>query len=206
MRKGRRDICVPLHEPFRPQNRTERLRIADHPLNQLHNDRLTIEGIVRMKIFDNIDKVLQVLITVMTMVLVTVSFASVFSRFVLQHSLVWADEFMRYLFIWVVFFAGSILAINKAHITVDLTSLFIPKKYQTLAYRTGYGIVLVFLSILFGYSIKMVILSVDRLSPSMELPMAYVYLCLPIGIGLMIIAYVRLMVRDWNGIPVGGEY
>jgi TRAP-type C4-dicarboxylate transport system permease small subunit len=158
-----------------------------------------------MKIFDDIDKVLQVLITVLTSVLVTVSFASVFFRFILQHSLVWADEFMRYLFIWVVFFAGSVLAVNRAHITVDLTSLFVPRRYRTFAYRAGYAIVLAFLAILFAYSIKLVVLSVERLSPSMELPMAYVYLCLPIGIGLMIIAYLRLMIRDWNGIPPGRE-
>ena len=68
------------------------------------------------------DKTLEFAITMMLAILVVTSFASVFFQVRLQYSLFWADEFMRFLFIWTVFFACSLLVIQKSHIAVDLTS------------------------------------------------------------------------------------
>ena len=140
-----------------------------------------------------LDRFIAFMITIMLMVLVGISFASVFARFVLQSSLVWADEFMRYLFIWIVFFAGVLLVIEKSHIAVDLTSLILPKRYVEKAYIVGYVISAVFLGFLLFFSIRIIFMNFTRVSPAMEIPLGYVYMCIPVGVSFSILAYIRLI-------------
>ncbi|MCP4401587.1 MAG: TRAP transporter small permease [bacterium] len=151
-----------------------------------------------LRLFEKIDKLFEYVIALLLAVLVTVNVASVFFRFVIQSSLVWADEFMRYTFIWMVFFSLALLIIQKEHIAVDLTSLIFPKKYQQHCYFIGEIIALAAVTILFLLSLQIVRRTMGVTSISLQIPMGYVYMCIPIGFFFTMINYSRLIVIEWK--------
>jgi len=149
--------------------------------------------------FEKIDKVFEYAVTFIMMTLVAVSFCSVFFRYVLNESMVWADEFLRFAVIWMVLLAAPVLAYQKGHLMVDMTTLFFPKKFHKIAYNLGYIFVIVFLIIMIPGSIELVGFGMGQVSSSMNVSMGYVYLVIPIGFIFTIIGFIRLMILELMG-------
>lgn len=114
----------------------------------------------------------------------------VFSRFVLQNSAVqkiipmvdfsifnlsWIEEFIRYLFVWIVFLGIGVVYKNKEHAQVEILHHYIPGKFKKslviLVEVVSSGVFL-FL-ILYGWSILK--FTSQQISPSMSLNMTFIY-------------------------------
>lgn len=150
------------------------------------------------KIFNKIDRVCEFFVGFMLFVLMSVTVISVFFRFVIQYSLFWSDEFLRFGFIWLVFFALPLLVINKGQIAVDIASLVFPKKYYMYACFIGQVTAFISLLLMFFYSLKIINKAMFISSPSLQIPMGVIYLCIPIGLILGAINFIRLMIREIN--------
>jgi TRAP-type C4-dicarboxylate transport system permease small subunit len=150
-----------------------------------------------LRLFDKIDKLIEYALRFMMAILVMVSLASVFCRFVISYPLFWADEFMRYIFIWVGMFASALLVIKKTHITVDFTDMVFPEKLRKIVRFICYVTVFVFMVFLCYFSLDLVKMGFSSLSPSMEINMGYVYLCMPISFALTAINAIRLIIKEF---------
>ncbi|GAB4221867.1 MAG: TRAP transporter small permease [Spirochaetales bacterium] len=124
---------------------------------------------------------------------------NVFSRYVLNASLGWADELARFLFIWVSLLGAVMAFASSEHVGLDILVERVPHE--------GMKNVLVFLShlavlgalIVYTVSGWEVAVSADNVSPALYIPMTAVYAIMPIS-GILMIAMslqklARLMTR-----------
>jgi len=131
-----------------------------------------------------------VLITLMTLLVVNVLW-QVFSRYALNSPSRFTDELARYMMIWIGLLGAAYVSGERGHIGIDLFSRNKPPAAQ----KKIQGIISV-LIILFAATVLIIgggwlvytryILEVE--SAALKVPMAYVYLALPLS-GILIIYF-----------------
>ena len=117
--------------------------------------------------------------------LVGLSFVSVFSRYVFNYSLTWAEELTRYMFVWLVYLGAALCVRRRKHIVMDMViSSFKgkPKKYLSLVNNL---ILFVFVVVLATQGFKMMPILSTQTSTALQVPMSFIYAAIPVGSVLM---------------------
>jgi TRAP-type C4-dicarboxylate transport system permease small subunit len=107
--------------------------------------------------------------------------AQVFFRYVLNDSLVWAEEFVRYALLWSVLLGASLVSERREHINVDFLREQLTPRGQRVLDLINAGVVLCFCACLVWFGIKLAQRSAFAVSPAAGFPMAWVYAAMPIG-------------------------
>lgn len=150
-----------------------------------------------------------VVLVLSSIALVGAIFIEVICRYLLFISTAWAEEIARYLFIWMTYF-GSAYALNMgSHIEIDISTQMVEriaifknkeKAKRVLEFVAVFGTVLfliAFCKIFNGYLIM--ILNSNQTSPTMHIPMGYVYFPVLAGSVLTIFHGMYLMICCiWN--------
>jgi TRAP-type C4-dicarboxylate transport system permease small subunit len=141
-----------------------------------------------------IDHILEVLVIVIMSVLVLDVVWNVISRYVLNAPSSFSVELAKYLLIWVGLIGGAYATGKKEHIAIGL----LPQKLQKRnpASRRKLDILINLLVSLFallilvigGTKLVYITFQMTQVSPTMQIPLGYVYLSLPIS-GLLIMFY-----------------
>jgi len=131
-------------------------------------------------------------------VMVGVTAAGVFFRYVLNAALPWAEEADRYLFIWLTFVGASITMRRKAHIAVDVLVRYARPELRGWFTLLAEACVLVFLGIVFWASRPVLEVTSETRATATDIPMSWVYLAAPVGCILIGIETLRLMARSWR--------
>jgi TRAP-type C4-dicarboxylate transport system permease small subunit len=133
-------------------------------------------------------------------VMVAVTAMGVFSRYVLNDALPWAEEADRYVFIWLSFVGASITMRHNAHIAVDiLVRTFKPAHRRWAALLSG-ACILVFLAVVYRASEPVIAVTSLSRTTATDVPMSWVYLAVPVGCILVGIETLRLMARTWQNL------
>ncbi len=140
---------------------------------------------------DKINGVLEKISVSMMIFLLFLTFANVVGRYLFQRSIFFADELARFIFVWVVFLGIAKIVKDKRQVAV---SLLTDKLQGTVPGYVLEAIIafcgLVFLVIVFiggvQLSSKMNVYS----SAALGIPMGYVYMAVPVGIGLTLVFHV----------------
>ncbi len=113
----------------------------------------------------------------------------ILARSLFDYSFVWAEEFVRYAIIWMVFIGSGVAVRTNRHISIDIVKNLLPRKLAA-----ALNICLALLSmaaagLMFFYGGQLVktMQSFGQLSPALEAPMYWFYLSIPISGGLMFI-------------------
>jgi TRAP-type C4-dicarboxylate transport system permease small subunit len=112
---------------------------------------------------------------------------NVFSRYVLNNSLGWADELARFVFIWISFLGAVIAYRDNEHVGLDLLVSRIPSpRIQAVLRLIGeIGIFLVLSCLLYyGWIVSM---SATNVSPALYIPMKVVYMIVPVCAAFMLL-------------------
>lgn len=161
------------------------------------------------RIFHYFDRGLYWLVCLLMTVLAAMGFATVIFRYVLHSSLFWGDEFLRYLSIWLVFLGTALATRHRALISVDIFTQPMSHRLREFTAAAVFGVSTIFLLTLGYFSLDLVRRSVGAVSASMGLPMEYMYLVFPVGLGLMAINTLREVVghiaAGLTGPPTAGE-
>lgn len=131
------------------------------------------------------------IVVTLTAVLAAMGFTTVVFRYVLQSSIFWGDEFLRYVMVWLVFLGAALAARHRALITVDIFTQPMPRRTRE---RVAGAVALAsaaFLIYVAAVSVQLVQRSAGTVSASMGLPMERMYLVFPIGLGLTALNLVR---------------
>lgn len=152
------------------------------------------------KIGDRYNAVERWALILMMVVLVSVIFAQVFSRYVLGTALYWSEELGKFVFVWLSWFGVSAGIHEKEHIQIKLFPDLLHSKGLFKSEAVTY-IVIDLLWILtnvivayFGILIIQGQLQTGVYGASTRIPMWIAYLCVPLSAGLCSIRLIASMV------------
>ena len=119
-------------------------------------------------------------IGVILAVMVVAIFYQVIARYVFNAPPSWTEELARYLQIWLVALSVGPLFETSEHITIDFVSDRISEDKKKWIKLLVDVLLIVFLFIVFYLSIKLHYSKRPQRSPALEIPMAYIYLSIPV--------------------------
>ena len=144
-----------------------------------------------MKLRHTVNKFLSgLLVAIMAAMVINVLW-QVFSRYVLGAPSSFTDELARYLMIWLGVLGAAYMSGQQMHVAIDI----IPRRLSSGARRrmqhTVRWVVLLFCFfglVVGGSRLVYITFVLEQDSPALQLPLAYVYLAIPIS-GLLVIYY-----------------
>jgi TRAP-type C4-dicarboxylate transport system permease small subunit len=126
------------------------------------------------------------LILVLVGVIVCSVFLQVFFRYVLQAPLSWTEELARSCLVWLTFVGSALTIRAKGHFTLEILISKLTGKIHVFWNLVLLGIMGVFLGVMVYTGVTMLPMLSLQLSASLEIPMSYIYLAIPIGSAFML--------------------
>jgi len=137
------------------------------------------------------EKILFVLLTAMTLIV----FAQVLFRYLFQSPLYWSEEAARYLMIWIVFLGASIGIRKGSHLGFTwFVEKSNSKTRRICALIAHLGLLAFALNIIY-YGTIITLQNLEQLSPGLQMPVAFVYACLPVGGILSVVQLLPILMR-----------
>lgn len=135
---------------------------------------------------DPLEKILKTgVFCVFTALILTVSF-QVFSRiFFPSLSRIWTEELTRFLFIYAVAFAAPLAMKQRAYVNIDLIDKLPVRIVIPVKILVEIMTAVLFL-LVFYYGIRFTMLGIYQRAPTIKIPMAAVFMSIPIMGGLML--------------------
>lgn len=117
-------------------------------------------------------------------------FVSVLFRYVLNRPLAWTEELASLLFAWLTFIGAYVGFRTRSHIRIDTLTIFLPPAVRRAILGVADLCVLALLAVFIwqGFSLTMTTWSLEF--PAMEISRGYLYVSLPIGACLMVLAII----------------
>lgn len=148
--------------------------------------------------FHYLDTVIEALLFAITLAMLLAGVAQIVSRYVIQSSLSWSEELMRYLYVWLSM-VGTALALRRHQFTVieSIVNMIGKKSIKIGKYI---WILVEFLQITFFaflifYGWRLVSKNLNFVSPALGISMGLVYLALPLG-GFLGLLYCSISIWD----------
>jgi len=133
-------------------------------------------------------------------VLCVVVFLQVFFRYVVNKPLAWSEELARFLSIYLVYIASSVVLRDDSHMSMDYVVQLLPEKARAIVDIIGKVIISSFLILAIVKSFTIVRITFFQVSPSLNIPMGVIYAALPISFSLMLIDFItRILLRTREG-------
>lgn len=107
-------------------------------------------------------------------------FAAVVSRYVLRSSIPFSEELGRYIFVWITFIGMSRCIANDKHVALDLIAHALKGKALRIWKIATYVISMVFFGALTYGGVMLYNVGKRQKSPTMRIPMNYMYVIIPI--------------------------
>lgn len=120
----------------------------------------------------------------------------VFCRYVFNSPLSWPEELAKLAFVWGAFFGATVGVRRKAHIAIEALLLVVPTRV-----RLAFGLlvqvgVLAVLAVLVWSGAQMVRMASTSILPAINVPVAYLYLPVPLCALLMMLDFGDLLRAD----------
>ncbi|MDL2263439.1 TRAP transporter small permease [Synergistaceae bacterium OttesenSCG-928-I11] len=132
------------------------------------------------KCSDILDRIYKPIAIIFLVVLTASCVIQVFTR-LLNASPSWTEEVARYCFIWINMLGASILSKKKGHAAID----FFVKNLKGVKRRIHTVVIsvitLIAAGVLIYYSVLLIPVVAQQLSPATGIPMSYVYMAVPVG-------------------------
>ena len=153
-----------------------------------------------MGIRDKIDRFLGwALVVIMSLMVVNVLW-QVFSRFVLGDPSSYTEELARYLMIWVGVLGAAYVSGKNKHVAIDYFPTKFSEKNQIKVKVFVKWLIMIFAFFAFvigGSRLVYITYVLEQLSPALQIPLAFVYLVIPIS-GVLIAYYKILEILNQN--------
>ena len=144
-----------------------------------------------MKLREKIDKILgNILIVIMGVMVLNVLW-QVFTRFVVGTPSSFTDELARYLMIWIGVLGAAYVSGRNMHVAIDVLPSRASTQNQKKISKVVYIVIILFsitALVIGGFRLVYISYLLGQHSPALQIPLAIVYLVIPIS-GLLIIYY-----------------
>lgn len=144
---------------------------------------------------------LRVIVGVAFSVIVVLTISQIFFRFVLDSPLVWSEELVRLLVVWMTFIGAAVICWDGGHLSVDVLFVRLPSGARRALRIFNCIVALLFLGALVWFSIPLVELTMHVTIGAMDLPEAAYRVPATIGGCLMIVFVVMRILLRWPRDP-----
>ena len=143
---------------------------------------------------DKVGKIEYFLVALMIAIMAIVNFLQVVFRYVIEGSLPWSEELLRFLFVWTTFLGAGIGVRKGAHLGLTIIVNNLPPKLKKFVVFVNYLICIVFSAIIgmLGLSIVSMQAEFNVRSSAMVLPMFWISLAIPVSFALIILHFATL--------------
>jgi len=143
---------------------------------------------------DALDKVCSVLIVIMLGLMVVITSAQIICRTWFT-ALSWSDEVTRYLLIWSTFLGASCVYRHSGHISVTILQDKVPAGIARAMRVAVHAVCLLLFTVLLVYSCRYCA-KLNKTATAMPIKMKYIYLCIPISMGVMMVHALTMMLGE----------
>lgn len=150
------------------------------------------------RILDLSEKLLTALCAAAFAVMLALGVATVVFRFIIQSSLAFPDELIRYLFVWMIFLGSAVAFRRKMHAAIGIFVAKLPTAPKRLALLTSTVASAVFFVLIMWSGYHLTVRSAPQISPALEVSMAWVYAAIPVGMGFLLIYAVELFFHQFG--------
>ena len=143
------------------------------------------------------------LCTILFLVIIFVTVAGVFTRYILDSPLIWSDELARFSLIWMIFLGAGVVSFKDSHLIVDFIFEYVPEKVGSFLKTFSFVVVLAFLITLVVFCIDLLRVPGYNTSPALEIPLSFWRGSVVAGAILMIIAMIYNQIKrykKWKGV------
>jgi TRAP-type C4-dicarboxylate transport system permease small subunit len=127
-----------------------------------------------------IDQIFKKILLVLFAVATVLTVFQVINRFLIGLPFPWGEELIRFLFVWVVFLGIGIVYKAKGHANVELLTAQLSEKSQRLLEFASELACLAFFFLLLFQGYNLFTVTMNQISPSMQINMGLVYLAVPV--------------------------
>ena len=129
-------------------------------------------------------------------------FTSVILRYVFNSPLTWSEELASLCFAWLTFVGAYVGFRTDSHIRIDTLTIFLPAGLRRGIRRCGDVGVLAILGVFVWQGVSLCITTWSLEFPALEISRGYLYVSLPIGAALMLVA---ILLSWWVGGAAAGR-
>ena len=116
-------------------------------------------------------------------------------RYVLNNSIVWGEEAIRLMFIWMFMFAGAEAFRREKHLTLDIFLTLWPKPAQRIC-KIIIDIILICFLMLFAYlGTKTCLNNIGQKTVALGLSYGIAYMAMPLGVVLMTFFVIHNLIK-----------
>ncbi len=137
--------------------------------------------------------------------LVAVVLLQVYARLFLPRSPHWTEEASRFLFAYTVSFAAGLAVKEKAYVNVDVFTNFLPEMMKQWLEVFLDLLVAVFMAVVFYFSLKNLGIGRMRTSPSLTIPMHYIFASMSVMSGSIVLYSLAEIIHDTRALLKGGN-
>lgn len=135
---------------------------------------------------DILDKLMEIVIVLMLGAMVVITGAQIVCR-IFFTSLAWSEEATRYFLIWSTLLGAGCVYKHSGHISITILHDVLPDKARDILQIVVHALCMFLFALIVFYGIQYFGKQGKQLSPAMRLPMRYIYSCIPLGAGIMIV-------------------
>ena len=142
-----------------------------------------------MKAFRNgLDKVMEILCSTILAAMVLIVLYQVFARKVLNNPNTVTEELVRFGLVWVAMLASAYVVGKKSHLCVTLLSDNLNEKGKLFLEIVVQVLFILFAAVIMIYGgWQASLVTMGQISPSLSIPMGYVYLSVPVSGAIMLL-------------------
>jgi TRAP-type C4-dicarboxylate transport system permease small subunit len=127
------------------------------------------------------------IVIAMMAVMVVLVFMNVVSRYIFNHSIIWAEEVSQYLMVWVAFLGAGLALRQGRHVAVEMLQDRLPPTARRMTRHLVALLLIVFMGILTVLGFRFAHFAWDQETPVLNIPQGIPYLAVPIGALLLVI-------------------
>jgi TRAP-type C4-dicarboxylate transport system permease small subunit len=136
---------------------------------------------------DTFLRITDIFLIVLLAAIIVIVFGQVCARYIFNNPFMWAEELVRFVFIWMVFIGAAVATLNERHYTVTFFVDLLPRPARKVWILCTNMIICLFTTILAFYSVKLLEVTSMQKSTALEISWTWVYISLSIGLFLIII-------------------
>lgn len=150
-------------------------------------------------IISKINSLTRFIVVALLAVMVVAVFLQVLFRFFLDQPLAWTEELARYLLIWITFLGSAYAMAIKAHIGTEYIQKFLSPLMNKIVLGVAAVISIFFFVVMVQQGYILSARSMTQTSPTLLVPMGYVYMVIPISGVLLIMNVLYVTWKDITG-------